>query len=274
MSRPERPIYISFGANTKHGAARGRNNPLYAYVFTFATMRTRLRAGLPALAASMLLITSCQFDNTPAGPTRETSIHIDRGSTERANVDLNMAAGEMVVRGGAAKLVEGRFEFNVPSWEPKVDSSNDGSQATIKISQPQNAHLGGRRHYVWDLQLNDDVLLDLNINCGAGQAKLTLGDLDLRNVEVHMGAGQVDLDLRGKPTRDYEVNVSGGVGQATVHLPEDVGIWAEAHGGLGSITVTGLDKKDNHWENSLYNKSKVNIRLKVEGGIGEIRIVS
>ena len=219
-------------------------------------------------------LAACQFDSTPAGPTRETAIHLERGNIERAKLDLNMAAGEMTVRGGASKLVEGRFEFNVPSWEPKVDSANNGSHATIKISQPENAHLGGNRHYVWDLQLNDHVLLDLGINCGAGQAQLNLGDLDLRRVEVHMGAGQVDLDLRGKPTRDYEVEVSGGVGQATVRLPDNVGIWAEAHGGLGSITVTGLDKRDSHWENNLYDKAKVNVRIKVEGGIGEIRIIA
>ncbi len=238
-------------------------------------MKTLMRASLSAPTVLILLATAaCQFDSTPEGPTRQSSIHIDRGSAERANVDLNMAAGEMILRGGAAKLVEGRFEFNVPSWEPKVDSSNDGSQTTIRISQPENAHLSGHRHYLWDLQLSDRVLLNLNINCGAGQAKLSLGDLDLRNVEVHMGAGQVDVDLRGKPTHDYNVEVSGGVGQATVHLPENAGVWAEAHGGLGSITVTGLDKKDNHWENSLYEKGKVNVHLKVEGGIGEIRIIS
>jgi predicted membrane protein len=123
------------------------------------------------------------------------------------------------------------------------------------------------------LLLNDDVPLDLEINCGAGQARLDLGNLALRNVEVHMGAGQVDLNLRGKPAHDYEVSISGGVGQATVHLPHDVGVWAEAHRGLGSITVTGLDNKDNHWENSLYDKAGVNVRVKVQGGIGEIRII-
>ncbi len=228
---------------------------------------------LPFLGLALIGLTACQFENTPAGPTRETSVHLERGSAERAQVNLNMAAGEMNVRGGAAKLLDARFEFNVPAWEPKIQSSNNGSHTTIEISQPSNAHLGGNRHYVWDLQLNDDVLLDLNANCGAGRAKLDLGDLNLRNVEMHMGAGQVDLDLRGKPAHDYEVSISGGVGQANVHLPENVGVWAEANGGLGSITVTGLDKKDNHWENSLYDKAKVNVRLKVEGGIGEIRII-
>ncbi len=231
-------------------------------------------ARLIPISALLLTLGACQFDTTPAGPTRETSIHLDRGSAERANITLDMAAGEMNVRGGASQLIDGRFEFNVPAWEPKVNSSNNGSHAEVTISQPNNAHLGGNRHYVWDLQLNNQLLTDLTVHCGAGQAKLDLGDLDLRSVEVHMGAGQVDLDLRGKPTHDYQVEVSGGVGQATVRLPEGVGIWAEAHGGLGSITVTGLDKKEDHWENNLYDKAKVNVRLKVEGGIGEIRIIA
>ncbi|HEX4169740.1 MAG TPA: toast rack family protein [Bryobacteraceae bacterium] len=225
------------------------------------------------LLGLVLVPTSCQFDNTPPGPTRETSIHLDRSTIERANVTLDMKAGELNVHGGAAKLVDGTFEFNVPSWEPKIDSSNSGSHAEIRISQPNSGHFGGNHQYVWNLAFSNDVLLDLSVNCGAGQAQMNLGDLDLRHVEVHMGAGQVELDLRGKPTHDYDVEISGGVGQATVHLPEDVGIWAEAHGGLGSITVTGLDKKDNHWENNLFDKAKVNVHLKVEGGIGEIRII-
>ncbi len=226
------------------------------------------------LAPFALLLSSCQFDSTPAGPTRETSVHLNRGNTERASLELNMAAGELNVRGGAEKLLDGRFEFNVPAWEPKVESSDNGAHTEIKISQPNNAHLGGNRHYLWDLQLNDHVLLDLAIHCGAGKARLNLGELDLRHVETHMGAGEVQLDLRGKPTRDYDVEIAGGIGQATVRLPENVGIWAEAHGGLGSITVTGLDKKEDHWENSLYDKAKVNVHLKVEGGIGEIRIIA
>ncbi|HEY7208981.1 MAG TPA: toast rack family protein [Bryobacteraceae bacterium] len=230
---------------------------------------------MKALAPAVLLIllAGCNFDTSPPGPTRETSVHVDISNTDRANVDLDMAAGEMKLRGGAKELIEGRSEFNVPAWEPKVDISRNGSHAVVRISQPHEAHLGSHRHYLWDLQFNDKVLLDLAIKCGAGQAKLDLGELALRSVEVHMGAGQVDLDLRGKPDRDYDVNISGGVGQATVYLPQDVGIWAEAHGGIGSLTVTGLEKKDSHWENSLYDKGKVNVRLKVQGGIGEIRIV-
>jgi len=37
--------------------------------------------------------------------------------------------------------------------------------------------------------------------------------------------------------------------------------------------VSGLEKRGDHYENDLYDKAKVNLRLKVEGGIGEIRII-
>lgn len=230
--------------------------------------------GVLLVAVSALIGTSCDFDHTPTGPLQNEPFSLDRGNVEYANIELDMRAGEMRLRGGAAKLIEGSFEYNVPAWKPEVQSSMNGSHATVTIRQPERFHPSGNKRNVWDLQLNDQTITDLALNCGAGQARLDLGNLMLREVTVHMGAGQVDLDLRGKPSRDYDVNVSGGVGQATIHLPEGVGIWAEAHGGIGSITVTGLDKQGDHWQNSLYDNSKVNVRVKVQGGIGEIRIIA
>ncbi|HEY7306293.1 MAG TPA: toast rack family protein [Bryobacteraceae bacterium] len=223
---------------------------------------------------STLILAACEFDTTPTGPLKDEPFSLDRGNVERANIQLNMGAGEMNLRGGTGKLMEGRFEYNVPAWKPQVETSVNGTHATVTIRQPQHFNIRGNKRYVWDLRLNDQVITDLALNCGAGQAQLELGSLTLRDLSVHMGAGQVELDLRGKPTRDYEVNISGGVGQATVHLPDGIGIWAEAHGGLGSITVTGLDKQGDHWQNSLYDNAKVNVRLKVQGGIGEIRIIA
>ena len=66
--------------------------------------------------------------------------------------------------------------------------------------------------------------------------------------------------------------IDGGVGQTEIRLPQGVGIWAEAHKGIGSVNITGLEKNGDHWENDLYNKAKVTVKLQVNGGIGEIRI--
>jgi N-terminal domain of toast_rack, DUF2154 len=229
----------------------------------------------PALVLGSLLLTtaSCDYEQVETGPTREVPVSIDKGSVDHANIELDMGAGELAVSGGASKLVDGRFEFNIASGEPTVRSSVTGTHATITIQQPKGIHVRGHQRYRWNLDLNDKVLTDLAINCGAGQARLKLGELALRTLTVHMGAGQVDLDLEGTPSRDYDVDISGGVGQATVRLPRNVGIRAEAHGGIGQIDVTGLEKRGDYYQNNLWDNGKVNVRLKVQGGIGEIKII-
>src|SRR5258707_301992 len=83
-----------------------------------------------------------------------------------------------------------------------------------------------------DVQLNTKVRLDLAVHFGAGQARLDLGSLQLRGVELEMGVGQLDLDLRGAPRHSYSVAIHGGIGEATVRLSADAGIYAEAHGGI------------------------------------------
>jgi N-terminal domain of toast_rack, DUF2154 len=215
----------------------------------------------------------CGFHPVETGPLQEDPVKLELGKVERANVELNMGAGEMIVHPGATDLLNGKIEYNVVAMKPNVQFSVVGSHGTVTISQPEHANFGGNPHYVWDLKLNDKVLVELAVKCGAGRAQLELGDLRLRQLQISMGAGQVDLDLRGKPREDYDVNISGGVGQATIHLPQGVGVSAEAHGGLGSISVTGLEKRGDHYENDLYDKAKVNIRIKVEGGIGNIQII-
>jgi hypothetical protein len=229
-------------------------------------------SGIAAIAISSFLLGGCGFDFAVTGPERNDPISLEAGNAARANVELNMGAGQLNISGGAAKLIEGHFEYNVDEWKPLVTSSINGSNATVTIKEPGGGHGGGKKHYVWDLQLNDHVLTDLSVNCGAGQAKLNLGSLLLRGLTVHMGAGQVQLDLRGQPKHDYDVKIEGGVGQADIQLPRGVGVWAEAHGGIGSVTVTGLEKHGDHWENDLYNKSNVTVKVQVNGGIGEIRI--
>lgn len=230
------------------------------------------RIGIFAVATSGFWLGGCGFNNVATGPDRHDAIHLDSAKIEKANVELDMGAGQMNISGGAEKLLDGTFTYNVDEWKPIVDSTTNDSHATVTIKEPNGARSGSNTKYIWDLHLNDRILTDLTINCGAGQAHLNLGTLALRNLEVHMGAGQVRLDLSGEPAHDYDVKIEGGVGQADIRLPKGVGIYAEAHGGIGSVTVTGLQKKGDHWENDLYNKSKVTVKLEVNGGIGEIKI--
>ena len=199
------------------------------------------------------------------------AVHLERGSVDHANIEFDIGAGELTVNGGAGNLLDGVFDYNVEGYKPQIQSTLNGSHAIINVRQAGHNGWGGHVENNWDLKLNDKTMLDMVVNCGAGQANLNLGDMKLRSLSVQMGAGQVDLDLRGHPQHDYEVTISGGVGQASVHLPQDVGVRAEAHGGIG-INVTGLEKHGDHYENNLLDKAPITVHLRVEGGIGQIQI--
>ncbi len=103
---------------------------------------------------------------------------------------------------------------------------------------------------------------------------LNMGSLALENLDVKMGVGELKLDLRGTPKKDYQVQINGGVGEATVYLPEKVGIVANASGGLGEVDAKGLHKRGDRYVNDAYeNNAKVAVRLDIKGGIGAIHLI-
>ena len=227
---------------------------------------------LPLLAAALCL-SSCVI-YTATGPERHDSRTIELDASERVRVDLNMGAGNLIIGGGARKLLNAGFTYNVPSWRPEVRYSSTGTHGDLTIRQPGQGHAQiGHSRYEWDLTLNDGVPMDLSLHFGAGEARLDLGSLSLRSVEVHMGVGKLDMDLRGSPKHNYDVSIRGGIGEATVRLPAGVGVYAEGSGGIGEIRTQGLRREGGHWVNDAYQDSKVRIHVDVHGGIGEIRLI-
>ena len=209
-----------------------------------------------------------------AGPTQHDFQAIERDDAELVKVNLKMGAGTLRIDTGTDKLAAADFTYNVAAWKPEVRYTKSADRGTLTISQPDRSgpHIG-RSAYEWDLRLNRQVPLDINVQFGAGEARLDLGGLTLRDVEVQMGVGQLDLDLRGNPKKNYDVRIRGGVGEAVVHLPSDVGVEAEAAGGIGSIEAPRLRRDGNRYYNDAWEDSKVKIHIDVHGGVGSIRLL-
>ncbi|HXA48734.1 MAG TPA: toast rack family protein [Candidatus Acidoferrum sp.] len=221
-----------------------------------------------------LFLAACTIEHN-AGPLQYDSQTVEADGAESAHVALHMGAGEMRVTDGASQLARADFSYNVPDWKPIVRYTKNSKRGDLTIEQPKGAktHFGNSK-YTWEVQLSNKIPMELEIHFGAGQARLDVGSLDLRGVEIHMGVGQVDLDLRGHLKHSYNVALHGGVGEATVRVPSDAGVYAEASGGIGSINVHGLRKIGDHWESESYSKAENKLRLEVHGGIGEIKIIA
>jgi len=219
-------------------------------------------------------LTGCALE-LRTGALQHDTVTIARDASESLRVNLTMGAGNLRVSPGSARFMDGDLTYNVEAWKPVVKYSSVAGHGDLEISQPGPHHgQAGNVKYEWDLRLANDIPLDLAVHFGAGDAHLDLGSLYLRSVDVEMGVGQLDMDLRGAPRRDYEVRVRGGIGEATVRLPREAGVYAKAQGGIGSVHSTGLRQEGDHLVNNAYDHSRASIHLDIQGGIGTINLLA
>ena len=226
-----------------------------------------------AIATAAVLLGGCHFESGPPGEPVMEKRSVDAGKVEIVRVDLSLGAGELRLTGGGDKLMEGEFRYDSRTEKPDIRYETTGFRGRLNIKSGAQAAIGPKEGDRWAVQLGGGVPMDLHVRLGAGEGKLKLAGLTPRSVEIEMGAGELELDLRGRWERDFNVQIRGGVGQATVHLPRDVGVAAVAHGGIGEIKVTGLTKRGSQWVNDQFETARTTVRVDVRGGVGQINLI-
>jgi hypothetical protein len=212
------------------------------------------------------------MDMDDSTPVRTEKRSVDRGQVEAVRAVINMGAGELRVKGGAAKLLEAEFRSAYP---PEVTYDAKGSRGLLEIRSPKkqgwSSHGGDN---TWTLNFDSQTPLDMEVHLGAGETQLDLSGVALRSLEVHMGVGELKLNLDGDYKRDVDVEVHGGVGRAEIRLPRKMGAQVDAKGGLGSLNTRGLKKEEGgRYVNAAYENSTKQVRCKVRGGIGEVELI-
>lgn len=236
----------------------------------------RIRLVAAACCAVLILgLAGCSISGgPPVGETRTTTKTVPLGTEKSVDVDIKMGAGELRIANGSGDLMKADFTYNVDAWKPEVSYNASGDRGTLSIQQPSGSHnFRGKTRYDWDIRLNNQIPMEMNVAMGAGKAMLNLAGLNLNRLNLKMGAGESDIDLDGAWHHDLSASIQGGVGKLTLHLPSDVGVRARVQGGLGAIHANGFTKKGDTYTNDIYGKSKVNLNIDVQGGVGEVNLV-
>jgi N-terminal domain of toast_rack, DUF2154 len=170
--------------------------------------------------------------------------------------------------------MEGHFSYNVSEWKPQVSYkvSGDTGELMVKQGSAEGGGLSGNARNQWDISLNDELPTHLVVQLGGGESNLDLDSLTLTGLDLQMRAGKATVDLTGDYARRFEASIQGGVGEATVELPSEVGVKAKAQGGIGKINAKGLKRVGDSYVNEAYGESDVNLNVDVQGGIGEINL--
>jgi N-terminal domain of toast_rack, DUF2154/Cell wall-active antibiotics response 4TMS YvqF/Domain of unknown function (DUF5668) len=186
------------------------------------------------------------------------------------NAIVAMPAGELNLSGGTEHALEGEFDYSSAWGRPTIDYNVSGKSADLNINQDNHGPALGPRDNTWWVRLNDSVPLDLQVKMGAAQGNLKFHDLNLKQLRIEIGVGQVNVDLTGQRSEDVDVGIHGGIGQANIRLPKNVGVTVDAKGGIGAVTTHGLKKQDGNYVNDSFGHTPHTIHLQVAGGIGNI----
>ena len=212
-----------------------------------------------------------RFDRRPERPGGNVTRGVELQGATSVNAKIEMPAGELQIGGGSDRLLDADLVYDGRDRAPEVDYAVENGHGQLDLAQGDHHNVRfGESDGSWKLRFNQSVPLDLNLDMGAGQSDLKLGQLNLTHLEINIGAGQMNLDLTGPRKQNLDASVEGGAGQARIRLPKDVGVRVKASGGLGAVNTRGLTKQGDEYVNAVYGKTPVSIDLTVEGGVGEI----
>jgi hypothetical protein len=224
------------------------------------------------MVAAALFLGSCGTQRV--GEMQRESQSVDLENAQSVVAELRMGAGELNVTGGSDALMEADFSYNIAEWEPEVsyDVSGDTGELIVEQGSGEGIPVGGDARNEWEVRFNDEVPTDLHVEMGAGESDLDLDSLALTKLDLEMGAGKTTVDLTGDYRQDLDASIEGGVGEATVLLPSEVGVRARAEGGLGKINAEGLQREGESYVNDAYGASDVTLDIDVRGGVGQINL--
>ena len=204
---------------------------------------------------------------------RHQSQAVELQGATSLNATVQSPSGILTVAGGSNRTLDADFNFAESFGAPVVDYHVASGVGQLSVTQNHDEPHFGISRNDWSLRFSESTPLNLRIDLGAGEGRLHLRDVPITQLFLNMGAGKVMVDLTGDRKKDVDADIEGGVGEATVRLPRSIGVIAHASGGIGNISAADFNKQGDEYTNAAYGKTPATIRLKVQGGIGSIKLM-
>ncbi len=212
------------------------------------------------------------YDTDMSNAERET-VSFDLNDIKPLDLDIEFAIGKLDIETGTEKLCHANFAWNSDSLKPEysLKTTDDGYQLTME-------HVGGnssmkKAYSEWEVIINEEVPLDLTIDCGVGESTIDLSNANLNSLYMDLGIGDTFINMRGNYKQNISAEINTGIGEVDINLPSYLGIRVEVDRGLGDVGIKGLHETDDGvYENDLYQEDVMKIDIELSTGIGSVNI--
>lgn len=188
-----------------------------------------------------------------------------------ARIKLDHGAGQLNIRSGASagELLTGSF-----SPEVEIKSSLNGDKLEVRVKHaPQFWNWFPGDSFNWDISLNKDVTLSLDIDNGASSSTIDLSDLKVTDLDIDTGASSTEVTLPANAGSTH-VDIDTGASSLVLRIPQGVAARIRLQTGVSSVTVDSrFPRVDGQYYQSADYATAVNkADITIDSGVGSIEI--
>jgi len=213
----------------------------------------------------------------PHVPREQASIPLE-GARDAA-VTVRHGAGRLTISAGTAgdQLLSGSFGGGLDASRRTedgrlvVDMRVRDRDVSHYIFGPWRRGWAGTLD--WDFALNPGIPLSLRLETGASEARLALGDLQVRELLLKTGASSTTIDLpeRAGHTR---VTVESGAAAVKIRVPQGVAAFIVVRSTLAGVHVdtTRFPESAAGYRSADFDSAPHTVEIFVETGVGSVEI--
>lgn len=202
-------------------------------------------------------------------------VNIPADGIEEARLRLRHGAGRLTLSAGASpvNLLEASCAGGID-----YQSGREGNTLNLNLRMPSN------RIWVFpwnwfpgqtdcNLRLNSDTGISLDINTGASDSQLDLGDLRVPEIRLQTGASSTHLTLP-RSAGHTRADIESGVASVSVRVPQGVAARIQVKGGLSGINVDTrrFARSGGIYQSADYDSATNKADIYIQTGVGSVDI--
>lgn len=213
------------------------------------------------------------FDHNWTGESIETlKDSYDLKELESVSLELNIGAGNIEVKSTSSD----EMTYSIPDYFLSRTFDTEGTEGTIIIKHNKGFKLnafGNNQSLDYDFKLPETIKWTIGLDAGASDAKLDLSDLIVEGVNINTGASDIELVLGDRNEYTF-VDIDTGVSDVNLSIKKGIGVRIELDQAISdnNFESRGLIKKNGVYKTKGYDKADTQIEIEIDSGISDISL--
>lgn len=197
-------------------------------------------------------------------------------AVESIRYQLHLSAGRMRVAGATDKLIEvitnkGACE---PRFELQLSEIDRKKVAHLRVlPEHTSSHLPVFAGSVWEVRLNRELPLALNLEANAAKCELGLTELAVREMHLENNAAHTEIRL-GERVSEVKMRLENNAAKLELKAPARFAFDAQVSGHLGHHNLTSfpIRREGEHYISQDYESSEFKLNLRADNNAASFKL--